>query len=314
MRRHAFTLIELLVVIAIIAVLIALLLPAVQQARESARRSQCKNNLKQMGLALHNYHDTHGALPPGHIMSSNCGGQFGSWIVCILPFVDQQNLRNLYNDNYSWWTSQNQAARAVSVNVFTCPSDNGVEIFNATQDFGFRGNYAGNVGIGEYERGKCASSAVQTGLKPAGAFFPNSSRKLRDISDGTSNTAAVTEIRKAPANDSRGALFADSGTNLYSHRYPPNSNVFDQTERCVSMPDVNLGCTTNGSGGPHSLIARSSHTGGVQILMFDGSVRFVSENVNSGSGIADSTTGLYDTRPVWQAIATLASREVVGEF
>jgi len=314
MSRRAFTLIELLVVIAIIAILVSLLLPAVQQAREAARRSQCRNNLKQIGLALHNYHDVHTTLPPGHIMNGACSRQYGSWVVGLLPFVDQQNLRTLYVDTTDWWQALNQPARAVTVQAFLCPSDIGVEIFNTTLDFGFRGNYAANVGIGEYKRDRCASASAQVDLKPAAAFFTNSSKKLRDITDGTSNTAAICEIRKVNGNDSRGALFADTGTNLYSHRYPPNTSVFDVTERCVSQPEMKLGCTAGGSGGTFNISARSVHTGGVHILLFDGAVRFVSDNVDAGPTTPDTTTGLYDTAHVWKALSTLNSGEIIGDF
>lgn len=126
-RRCAsgFTLIELLVVIAIIAVLVALLLPAVQQAREAARRSQCKNQLKQIGLALHNYHDSYRSFPPGNVTMGNCcGSPCGTnWAISILPFMDQAPLYQQYNfDKYNE-DPENQAVRETILPVFNCPSD-----------------------------------------------------------------------------------------------------------------------------------------------------------------------------------------------
>src|SRR5688500_3602872 len=135
-RRRGFTLIELLVVIAIIAVLIALLLPAVQSARDAARRSQCKNNLKQIGLALHSFHDVKKHFPPGNITDGNLGQQnHGNWAIYILPFLEQEALYDQYNDagglgyEYSYTPdvyNQNNANRAACsklVETYTCPSD-----------------------------------------------------------------------------------------------------------------------------------------------------------------------------------------------
>lgn len=298
-HRSGFTLIELLVVIAIIAILIALLLPAVQQAREAARRSTCKNNLKQIGLALHNYYEANNAFPPGHILSSNCSRQFGSWVGGLLPYLEQQALREVYVDTTDWWRPANQNARSFKVDVLVCPSDVSVSTFNTPFDFGFRGNYAANVGIGTYSRSHCVSGPAHVGLSVKGPFILNSRTALNDITDGTSSTLAIAEIRRVKANDSRGALFADSGTNLYSHDFVPNATVDDLTERCVSQPDRGLPCTSNGSSGPHRLTSRSLHTGGAQGLLFDGSVRFFSENIDLS---------------IWQALASIDGGEVIGEF
>src|SRR6476661_8060061 len=119
--RRGFTLIELLVVIAIIAVLVALLLPAVQQAREAARRSQCKNNLKQIGLALHNYHDVNGCFPPAYIADEN-GKPMHSWRVLILPYLDQAALHTEYNFSEPWDGPNNSRLLARRPAVYACPS------------------------------------------------------------------------------------------------------------------------------------------------------------------------------------------------
>ncbi|MHC2067564.1 DUF1559 family PulG-like putative transporter [Bremerella sp. T1] len=294
--RLGFTLVELLVVIAIIGVLIALLLPAVQQAREAARRMSCTNNLKQIGIALHTYHDTIGTFPSGHVLSPDCSRQFGSWVLGILPGLEQQSLRDLYNDSTDWWRPENQNARDVEIDTLVCPSDINVEIFNTAYDFGARGNYAANIGVGTYERGHCGSSAAHTGLTLKGPFLLNSNVGMRDLVDGTSLTFAVSEIRRVNDNDSRGALFADAGTNLYAHDFPPNTTSADTTERCVNQPEKGLPCTSNGSAGPHRLSARSLHPGGVETLSFDGSVRFIPETI-------DLT--------IWQAMASMDGGEVV---
>ena len=292
---RGFTLVELLVVIAIIGILIALLLPAVQAAREAARRSQCTNQVKQIGLALHNYHDTFKAFPLGHVMapdSSTSTQLRGSWIKGLLPFLELQTVYDTFDHDSAWWAPGNESVRGITINDFLCPSDIGVEIFNSAYNFGFRGNYVANTGIGTYIREYRPSQ--QTGLTVHGPFVHNRNVSFKSIIDGTSNTAAVTEIRKAEGNDSRGALFADSGTAQYCHDYVPNELVADLTERCVTRDYAP--CTGAGSGGPHRLTARSNHPGGVNLLLFDGSVRFIGETIE---------------RDTWQALASMQGGEVV---
>lgn len=296
--HRGFTLVELLVVIAIIGVMVGLLLPAVQAAREAARRMQCSNNLKQIGLALHNYHDSYKRFPLGHSMGTASSDHTllrGSWIKGLLGYIELQSVYDMFDHNSAWWEPGNQPVRALKLEGFVCPSDVEAEIFNTAYDFGFRGNYAGNSGIGMYRREYRPSAQDQLIVK--GPFTHNFSAKFGDLTDGTSNTAAVTEIRKTRENDSRGALFADSGTVQYTHDYVPNELVADVTERCFSKPD--LPCTGGGANGPHRLTARSQHPGGVNLLLFDGSVKFVSETVN---------------RAVWQAAASMDGKEVVGEL
>ncbi|HVJ66658.1 MAG TPA: DUF1559 domain-containing protein, partial [Caulifigura sp.] len=179
-KKSGFTLIELLVVIAIIAILIALLLPAVQQAREAARRTQCKNNLKQIGLALHNYESTYTVFPPGRgSFTEATPGAF------ILPFLEQGSQYSLFDFSYSLnGSTKNTAAIRQTISAYQCPSHPIVP--------GFPLN-----GQANYQ--PCTGSNADLGTM-TGIFFINSSTKFRDIPDGTSNTAMYSEIRKGPIN------------------------------------------------------------------------------------------------------------------
>ena len=213
-RHRGFTLIELLVVIAIIGVLVALLLPAVQQAREAARRLSCKNNLKQLVLALHNYHDAHSQLPPGSIYMGAVppenarDSRWGaSWITLMLPMIEQQSLWNRYPFEVQI-QSNNSAVRSVTsikIESLICPS----HPRGAGANFTERGNYA---------HGNYAANVQGTNHGMELDEFRNPSRrgpfsvigqwgaKLRDVTDGTSNTAFLSEIIHPDSfNDSRGA-------------------------------------------------------------------------------------------------------------
>jgi prepilin-type N-terminal cleavage/methylation domain-containing protein len=218
MKRRGFTLIELLVVIAIIAILIALLLPAVQQAREAARRTQCKNNLKQMGLALHNYHDTYLMFPPGALASS-VGGWGASWYMRILPYIDQAPVYTqltFSGAHYGWaWNDATNSPSGVqnglvlsqtSMAFAICPSsplkpkrDSGgfiipdaqyMGIMGATNGFGFT-NPPSRIGT---MAASCCDAQAQAGIITAGGLLLNHYPKaIHDASDGTSNTMLVGE-------------------------------------------------------------------------------------------------------------------------
>lgn len=226
-ERRGFTLIELLVVIAIIAILIALLLPAVQQAREAARRTQCRNNLKQIGLALHNYHETHQVFPINTTGSaragSACGNGFYSWLAMILPQMEQGNLYQSINFQIGGMdrcdqnipgdygrasmssTHPNAGAAATVVPAYLCPSDS----YQATGNFGTAepapGSYAGNAGWPELTTGPDGTLApltVQNGIVgtinpkfPTMTPWSQPKISVRDVTDGLSNTAAVSERR-----------------------------------------------------------------------------------------------------------------------
>ncbi len=265
-RRRGFTLIELLVVIAIIAILIALLLPAVQQAREAARRSQCKNNLKQMGLAFHNYHEIFRTLPPGFVVDltvangSSGNGGIG-WSGFILPGIDQANLYNTLDFNADWRTGINEDACATFLNVYRCPSDTTVEHRNHdSMDDRVPASYLACFS------GTAGSDSESNVTDADGTFFLNSSIKMRDISDGTSNTIAAGEC----INDF--VAFKD-------HFYIGSGSIggWDGLSREYSeflcSTDVPMNTTTEVAFG-------SKHVGGAHFLLLDGAVRFLSENMN----------------------------------
>jgi prepilin-type N-terminal cleavage/methylation domain-containing protein len=301
-RRNGFTLIELLVVIAIIAVLIALLLPAVQQAREAARRTQCKNNLKQIGLALHTYHDTFSALPPGAIQVFETNAQNEStWISMILPYIDQGPLYNRANFSSCFGcvgAPGNPAYEIVSPSLpgMSCPSDpNSNQLAAGAYR---RGNYVANSGIGPLHSVSNPDDPTRTAPGP---FTMNSKRNFRDFLDGTSNTALVSELLNSTGNDFRGVMHYPEGA-LYQHDRNPNTGIPDEQRGafCVTAPRYPcIGTSTSYADRALVYSARSQHIGGAHVALADGTVRFVSDNLSL---------------TIWRALGTHKGGEVLGEF
>lgn len=304
-RRRGFTLIELLVVIAIIAVLIALLLPAVQQAREAARRSSCQNNLKQLGLALHNYHDTHNSFMVGRY---NCC--FGTWIVAALPFLEQGNAANLYRNSGGTDATGPRYGATPNVEnvtsrrfpVLTCPSDtpnNGpISATIAGVTYGMTShNYAVNFGSTGL-----AQQATLNGVPFNQAPFANlRAYGLKDLKDGSSNTMLMAEVLQGIGRDLRGFSWWGDASN-YTAYLPPNSNEPDRiysATYCNNKPEQNLPCDVSTTAAPSMFASRSAHTGGIQTVLGDGSVRFISENINLVT---------------WRNLASARDGQPIGDF
>jgi prepilin-type N-terminal cleavage/methylation domain-containing protein len=322
-RARGFTLIELLVVIAIIAVLIALLLPAVQQAREAARRSQCKNNLKQLGLAMHNYHDTYTCFPPAYVVSGSSASDawiifntstFGiSWTISILPYVDQAPLFNQYNSLAG--IGSNNGVIATFLPVHACPSDPYASQSNA---FTGSGVYSGIVNAARGNYGLSISPADIRGSVPTwGIAAANSSYGTRDVTDGLSNTIMIEEIRAGLSQtaDSRGCWgLPGVGTNCTSWNAAgdasrPNDDRSGADDLMVCTPGTSLGLGCNNGWPNNSQVAtRSMHTGGVQVVMGDGAVRFISQNINSSDSSSTSTI------TTWWALHTRNLGDITGDF
>ena len=320
-RQRGFTLIELLVVIAIIAVLIALLLPAVQQAREAARRSQCKNNLKQLGLALHNYHDTFNTLPIGTGSTTACVWG-NSWWVGILPYVDQASIYNAWDHNTDC-TGLNNAnnmnlVTGKSISVARCPSSP-LSSHDFAPDNGFTpgpatAHYTGIAGASVDPQGRIVNAPVGISGK-SGVLFHNSKIRMADITDGTSNTIFVGEQsdwcietatgqkRIAISSWPHGLYMGSAGDanpsdgrsfNVTTLRHRPG---YKQAEGGHNAG----GCSTTGVCGNMGVNnpIQSAHVGGVHVLIGDGTVRFIGENINT-------TT--------WFNLGMRDDGQIIGEF
>ena len=292
--RRGFTLIELLVVIAIIAILIALLLPAVQQAREAARRTECKNNLKQIGIALHNYHDVHNVFPPGYIARNVAStdpaavedGSGFAWGTMILPMMDQSPLYNQFNLNADCRDAANLAAGRVFLPGFRCPSDTGLDIFtvsDGTNSYELpTANYVGMYGYGSV-------TMAPGNPNPAGVLYRNSNVSFRDITDGTSATILVAE--RAQVHDFiPGAPDVQADSTWYAavpgvFRPAGMGTMPDEAPASLVLGHVGqmMGAMTmhHPPNTTHHIVNFSSrHEGGTHMLLADGSVHFISENIN----------------------------------
>ena len=316
--RKGFTLIELLVVIAIIAILIALLLPAVQQAREAARRTQCKNNLKQLGVALHNYSDTHRSFAPGAIfMGTGTAPESGrdanwgaTWVVMILPFIEQGNLHDTYDFSTTARNNNNTATSPLRANLaaMKCPSHPEVTSLLTQDDTGFaKGNYAACVGAGSLLERDDFNDSQRGCFSVVGQF----GARFGDVTDGTSNSVLLSEIVAVNSgSDDRGAWGWCTGPTFSGRAYPggtsdpvltPNTrNAVDASHYSWNRTSGPYNARSNPDAAANSgVAARSYHSGGVQACMADGSVRFFSDSINQDTyigllGIRDGTVVSID--------------------
>ncbi len=294
--NRGFTLVELLVVIAIIGILIALLLPAVQAAREAARRAQCSNNLKQLGLSMHNYVSSYGHLPPLVITDPRQPGNpfLVTWARASLPYMEQDIVAKHGDAGSSMTFGVNVPLHETVLTALLCPSDPvssltkwavGDSYWESTWA---RGNYVANIGVRLDSDHKYGLPPDRLAPKPNAVFSVNSATRIRDVSDGTSHTVMISELLKVPGNDMRG-VWANIQYCFYRHDRLPNDQQPDQG-RGGTYADCNRDRATAGdlyciqtfqTNSPELAIitARSAHAGGVQAVMVDGSVRFVDQTI-----------------------------------
>jgi prepilin-type N-terminal cleavage/methylation domain-containing protein/prepilin-type processing-associated H-X9-DG protein len=335
--RCGFTLIELLVVIAIIGVLIALLLPAVQAAREAARRSQCTNNLKQLGLAVHQYVDGNGVMPlgslklPPPIGGDPCkGGHEAGMFIALLPFLDQGALFNAFNSNVHYETAPNSTVVGTGLSVLWCPSDNLASQADS-KHFGWPVRFCSYMGSSgtwnsppEFRGPGCTLQNFQALLAQAnGVIFYYSSVRLAGIVDGTSNTLLFGEHaygRNIPVElPDWGWWFSGNyGDTMFTTMFPMNplGKIPDVPNETLYGIDIN----------PSIQAASSYHPGGTHFALCDGSVRFLKETIDCSpfdtstglpKGWSMAPSGLYSITPpgrtgVYQALSTRNGGEVVS--
>lgn len=338
-KARGFTLIELLVVIAIIAVLIALLLPAVQQAREAARRTQCKNNLKQLALGILNYESTFSVLPPGWVASQgftyvgatdsttgvNTQGSWG-WPALVLPYLDQANLSNSLQVGLDIRQALDDTTKLALMQqaypAFKCASDTAPTVNDIRQAAGFSNtirrlstsNYVGwNSGSWGWLPGDTAGLESRKGL-----FTMNSSTKLRDVTDGLSNTLMLGERMyksfqsgTCTINCAAAVIFANEWNNSFatSRRNPRYGNTSTLGMGEGGINSIFTGDPTNPGLNCNAICARgaaSYHVGGAQYAFGDGSVRFISQNIDWKPDIAINST--------YERLGAMADGDTVGEF
>jgi prepilin-type N-terminal cleavage/methylation domain-containing protein/prepilin-type processing-associated H-X9-DG protein len=318
-RNNGFTLVELLVVIAIIGILVALLLPAVQAARESARRTQCLNHLVQVGVAFHNYHDTHRVFPPAYVIQPGGGGVNGTpdpdtrdagpgwaWGSLLLPFLEQSALYDTFDFSQPCWAAVNAAPARTTVGVFLCPSATG----NTRQPFDLVSGSGGTLAT--FGRSCYVANAGQEepwlrtvdrydGIAD-GPLYRNSRTRVADVTDGLSNTVFIGEHHPVLSDKTwvgvvPGAEVCPTPAFAYGSCEPAGVLVNCHSGPCSYASPPVIHPPNSWTAAPCQMYA--THPGGCNVMLGDGSVRFVSEDIN---------------QLTWAALASMAKGEVVGNY
>jgi prepilin-type N-terminal cleavage/methylation domain-containing protein len=309
MRRSnkAFTLVELLVVIAIIGILVALLLPAIQAAREAARRIQCSNNMKQHAMGTHNYHDTYRGLPFGYVRNPAGGADQSGlvWLRATLPFIEQATLYDGWDYGANYQTNRpgeygNLNIIRTVIGAHQCPSDPATKTWNSVPNY----NYAVNYGTTDSQRNNPLNGVPFTGAPFEYDTGTPRQYRLADITDGTSTTLMLAEIRQGQVGSDLRGLTWYKNYGGFTAYYTPNTTSPDVLDAgfCNNAGNAPQGLPCVGTGGsfPNIFFAsRSRHPGGVMVALCDASVRYVSQDI-------DTTT--------WRSLAGMRDGESVGTY
>ncbi len=313
--RIGFTLIELLVVIAIIAILIALLVPAVQKVREAAARAECQNNLKQLGLALHSFHDTNQVFPASGWTTAGPGnpaGKYVGWRPLTLPYIEQANLQKLYDFNSNWWEGTNPTSAAVPVKTYQCPSvPQRIEVLSAIAKpprpaMTFTNpiaptDYEAIMGVQPASINPHLPVAIYNANNRFSVMSRNSRSKMVFITDGTSSTIMVVECAARPLVFRNGtanpSLSNDQGIGWADSEGPfsfDGAAADGSAEGCGPAGGCTYAMNKKNDNEPYSF-----HSGGGNFLFADGHVQFVTQSV---------------TIPTFSALCTMNAQEIPGEY
>jgi prepilin-type N-terminal cleavage/methylation domain-containing protein/prepilin-type processing-associated H-X9-DG protein len=316
-HRSGFTLVELLVVIAIIGVLIGLLLPAIQAAREAARRSSCTNNFKQWGLAMQSHHDATGFLPYGCNRTNPPGSEVQgtanqsarrTFIVSLWPYLEQLDLSSQWSPAVGYYVAPNDALNKIKVSHYYCPSDRPGATTGTAGTGSCKVNYAPNWGANFFvpnvsQHRRAAPFGVLDETTGINTYKPYRTA-FKDITDGLSQTLLMMEMKftqSSTVNDPRGALMDDYYSYVMASRTPNSGSDWCSTDaNCSNTADLPAAIPTwENDRRVATFNSRSRHSGGVNVVLCDGSVRFIADSI---------------TTTAWQRLSTMRDGNVVGDY